>query len=178
MSLDITRHHFQSTLYEIPSDFDNKSTIEFVSTNKFVDEGNLTTYYNTPNVLEDKKLIDLKNHVYQFIEIFTKQIMNRKSFSIDGSWLQAYRESDFHSLHTHNLNLNDFSLIFYIQCTEESSSTVFFNLGYPYINSPSIEVKAEKSKFVIFPGGLPHSVPPNKDKERIVFSCNFKLSNE
>jgi hypothetical protein len=138
----------------------------------------LTTFFDVKNILENEKLINLKNHIYEYLEIFTKQIKGKKYFSITESWLQAYRKKDYHSLHVHKPNLNDYSLIFYIQCTKDSSKTIFYAPGHPYVTSPNIKISAEKSKIVFFPGGTPHEVSPNDDEQRIIFSCNFEIKDE
>ena len=38
-----------------------------------------------------------------------------------------------------------------------------------------IDVQAKQNRLVIFPGYIPHQVPPNKDEERIIFSANFEV---
>lgn len=175
MEIEIKRHNFVTTVYEIPSEFNSKSTIDFIKKFSFTDSEMLTTFFDSPEILKDERLVDLKNHVYKYITIFVEQIMKQKKFDVKGSWLQAYRKNDFHEMHIHNCKINDYSLIFYIQCTKDSSRTVFSTPGAPYVTAPTVPIEAEKSKFVIFPGSVPHYVTPNQDEERIVLSCNFSI---
>lgn len=175
-SLEIKRNIFEHVIYEFVTDFDNLSTLLFIQNNKVHnEEGMLTTFQTELNIIFNDNLKDLREHIERYIEVFTVNILKKKSYKILRSWLQAYRPMDVHGLHTHETTLKDYSLIFYIQCSDNSSKTVFYAPGYPYIESLEIQISPEKSKFVIFPGSTPHEVRPNKDDQRIIFSCNFQV---
>ena len=172
-SLEIKRNVFQTIVYEIETDFETSSTLNFVNTIKFNEDKMYTTYYIIEQILKEEGLKDLKHHIEKFIDIFTKNVLEKNTFKITESWIQAYRKNGHHLLHVHRLEKNCFSLIFYLQCTEKSSKTVFFSPGYPYTTRESIKISPKKSKFVIFPGYVPHEVELNEDDKRIIFSCNF-----
>ena len=176
-SLEIKRHVIEQIVYEIQTDFDNSSTLNFLSSFNLEETSMLTTYYTNTNILTDEKLIDLKNHISNYIEIFVKNIIKKEKYEVENSWLQAYRNGDAHGLHVHDgLGAHSYSLIFYVQCTEQSADTLFYSPGYPYIHSPTMRVTPNKSKLLIFHGSMPHEVEENKDNQRIIFSCNFKAS--
>jgi predicted adenine nucleotide alpha hydrolase (AANH) superfamily ATPase len=176
MSLEIKRNIFQHIIYEIETEFDNSSTLSFLTRSKYLKNNNmLTTYFSQQNILVEEELTELKNHVEKYIQIFTVNIINKKNYKILDSWLQAYRQMDSHGLHIHEKTLKSWSLIFYIQCSEESAKTTFYSVGYPYVDSLDISISPKNSKFVIFPGYIPHEVGANKDDKRIIFSCNFEV---
>jgi len=176
VTLEIKRNVFEHVVYEFATQFDNSSTLNFIkNTKKHDDEEMLTTFFSNSNIIFDEKLKDLRAHIEKYIAMFTVNVLSKKRYKILSSWLQAYRPMDVHGLHTHETTLKDYSLIFYIQCSDSSSKTVFYAPGYPYIESPEIQISPEKSKFVIFPGSTPHEVRPNKDDQRIIFSCNFQV---
>jgi len=177
MSLEVKRNIFQHIIYEIETEFNNLSTLSYLKNSKhFNNDIMLTTYFSSQqNILLEEELKELKNHVEKYINIFTANILNKKKYTILNSWLQAYRPLDSHGLHTHEKTLKSWSLIFYIQCSEESAKTIFYSPGYPYIESLEFGISPKNSKFVIFPGCLPHEVRTNKDDKRIIFSCNFEV---
>ena len=175
MSIEIKRNIFQTIVYEIETEFNNLSTLTFVNQTLFDEEKMFTTFHKTKQILNEEGFKDLKNHVMNFIDIFTKNVLQKQKFEITDSWIQAYKKNHHHSLHVHYLEKNYYSLIFYIQCTEESSKTIFFPPGFPYVQSDSIKIIPKKSKFVIFPGYVPHEVEHNQDDQRIIFSCNFSV---
>ena len=175
MNLEIKRNIFQTIIYEIETEFNNFSTLSFVNEIKPEEEIMFTTFNNNQQILNEANLKDLKGHVEQFLDIFTKNVLEKNTFKITESWIQTYRKNGHHLLHVHHLEKNSYSLIFYIECTEQSSKTVFFCPGFPYTYNDSIKIIPKKSKFVIFPGHVPHEVEYNQDDQRIIFSCNFSI---
>tara|TARA_R110002020_G_scaffold127950_3_gene286874 strand:- start:185 stop:724 length:540 start_codon:yes stop_codon:yes gene_type:complete len=175
MSLDIKQNIIQHIVYEFISEFDTASTVDFIKKYSFERNGMLTTFFDTTDILKKQELFDLNKQVNSVLEMFTQQVLKKQNFNITHSWLQAYSKKDSHNLHVHGSDHNDYSLILYIQCTENSASTTFFSPGHPYIESPEINIKPEKNKFVIFSGSMPHQVGPNNDDERIVLSLNFQV---
>jgi hypothetical protein len=134
-----------------------------------------STYDKTNNVLENKGFEKFKNFITNYIQAINLNFLNKKKFAIGNSWFQLYKKEQHHTFHTHGYTENQFSLIYYIKVTENSSKTVFQFPGYPYIeNQQRYKIKPKENKLIIFPAYIPHYVEPNKDKSRLIFSCNFK----
>ena len=173
--MQVKRNIFQTVIYEIETEFDNKSTLFFLNSKSFEKDKMLTTFFEKENVLENKNLIDLKDHILNILNIFTKDVIKKTYFNLHASWFQMYKINDYHDLHIHETEENCYSLIFYIQCREESAPTEFFMPGHPYVIGPHFSINPKKSKIVIFPGNVPHQVLLNKDEKRIILSGNFKV---
>lgn len=174
-TIDIKRSHFQNTVYEISSSFNSKKTIENLKKISFRKSINLSTYFDDLNILDNIDFLELKNHVNLYCDIFSTKVLNKKKYIIKSSWFQAYEKDDWHTVHTHGILEENYSLIFYLQIGENSSPTLFYNTGHPFVESPAITILPETSKFVFFQSCIPHEVPPNKDNERIIFSANFDI---
>lgn len=173
--IEVKRNVFQTIVYEINTQFNNQSTLNFLNKKTFEENSMLTTFYEDKNILDNEDLIELNNHILKTLDIFIKRILKKTSFYLEASWFQAYRVNDYHNLHIHGLEEDCYSFIFYIQCGENSAQTEFYIPGHPYIISPSFSIEAENSKIVIFPGNVPHEVHLNKDEKRIILSGNFKV---
>lgn len=93
-------------------------------------------------------------------------------------WCQKYTNNSRHPLHVHHENNTYVSFIWYINCTDKSSDTMFYNPGYPHCNYFEKAIKPEKNKIVFFDAFIPHEVLQNEDEARCVLSGNFKLINE
>jgi hypothetical protein len=174
-TIDIKRSHFQNTIYELSSYFDNVKTVENLKSLSFGKSMNLTTYFDDLNILDNTDFLELKNHVNQYCDIFSTKVLNKQKYIIKSSWFQAYEKDHWHGVHTHGILPENYSLIFYLQIGENSSPTIFYNTGHPFVEGPNITVFPETSKFVIFQSCIPHEVPPNKDNQRIIFSANFDV---
>lgn len=175
--LHITKRSFNINLYEFETVFNNEEVVSFISKEvSMVDKEMLTTFFEKQkNILENEKLKNFSNFITDHIDVFCKNVLHKNKFLITNSWLQAYKQNSWHSVHTHENNITSYSLIFYIQTSENSSNTLFYTPGFPYTPSQTLTIKAKQNKFIIFPGYIPHEVPPNKDNERIVFSANFEI---
>ena len=79
-------------------------------------------------------------------------------------------------LSPHILKIANF--IYYIDGTKNSSPTLFYNLGYPYVEISRHKVSPEKGKLVFFLGCLPHEVRNNGDTKRLIVSGNIAFNNE
>lgn len=120
-------------------------------------------------------LKDVENHLQQSINSFSKYI--NKEVHMFNVWVQKYNQYQYHDMHVHTPN-SDFSFIYYVDCTEDSGKTIFFNPGHPYVTTHKITVKPVKNRLVIFSALLPHYVEPNKDTKRLVVSGNLKYNNK
>ena len=99
--------------------------------------------------------------------------LNCKEYKIENIWIQKYDNNDFHDCHIHNSKL--FSFIIYIDCSENSSETLFYNVGYPYVSVKKYRVKPKTGRCVVFHGAIPHTALPNKDNKRLIVSGNIKF---
>jgi hypothetical protein len=84
-------------------------------------EEHYTTYYKD-SVLIFSELSSLK-------EKLTK-IFDELNLKIIHAWVQGYGEEDKHVLHTHGDAM--YSSILYLNCTKNSSETVFYHPLYPH----------------------------------------------
>lgn len=176
VKVPVKHKHFISSIYELQTHFDYSSELRHIENLKWINKDQLTTFMeDEKNILNKEIFKSLKYHICGYLETFTKDILKLNSFYLDDSWFQAYEKDSFHDMHIHGKGKNEYSLIFYLQVTDNSSSTKFANPGYPYIETDKYYVKPEKGKLVIFNSSIPHSVPPNKDEERIILSANFMV---
>jgi hypothetical protein len=153
---------------------DNKTLNIFkkINLNKFK---NLSTnYFNSkPGKLVTQKLISLLENTFSKV----LKEFNYKEIHLMNFWFQKYKENNFHDLHTHLGSGADLSFILYLDCTKNSSNTLFYFCGYPYTNnSQSLSIKPEKGVCLIFPSYLPHLVEANKDTTRYIVAGNLKIN--
>lgn len=99
--------------------------------------------------------------------------LNKTRYNLLHTWVQKYDNHDWHQVHVHNPT--DYSFIYFIDCTKDSSPTTFYTPGHPYVMEEPIHVVAKKGRCVIFKGGIPHEVRPNNDNVRKVVSGNIKF---
>lgn len=131
-------------------------------------EFNHNNYYNnTKNI----SCVELDNFFKEIAED-----LKLTSFKITKTWIQKYNKNHFHDCHTHDLV--NFSFIYYLDCTKNSSDTLFYNPLYPYYHFNEYRVKPEKGKCVVFSGAIPHAALPNKDDKRLILSGNLNFFNE
>lgn len=156
---------FYQTHFEVNTDF--KNFCENLTLEKFE---MYTTYY-----LDNKLLQEKFNQVYGDIVLnYINSLLNPKEILLKNVWYQSYKNSH-HTVHTHGNNKEDFSFVYYIDADENSSSIVFYNVGYPYVNLKHIKIKPEKGMFLLFPSYLPHEVEYNKEGIRKMISGNINI---
>ena len=103
-----------------------------------------------------------------------------KDYNIKEYWQQKYGKGDFHDLHCHSVDKPEFSFVYFINASSDSSPTKFFLPGYPYIKVENqgtlqhiIKIDAKIGRLIIFNSFIPHAVDPNKDDEREIISGNM-----
>ena len=157
-------HSFKITIMEYNVTY-NKKFYKYIKTyplDKYEFCNN--SYFNKSPSKEN-----LKKEVNKYI----KNIADDHKSTLADTWIQQYNKNQFHDMHTHGTG--DFlSFVWYIDCTKNSSKTIFHNQGYPYINTHQLEIQPKKGKLVLFEGTVPHYVLPNKDETRLVVSGNLK----
>ena len=133
-----------------------------------------TNYNSYENFNDDKCLAIINKYQEVFEEIRYRN--NYKHHDLKKYWLQKYNKDDFHDIHTHGTQDNEYSFIIYVDCTENSSDTFFYPLGYPHIsyrNFTPLRFKPKKGRILFFNSFLPHGVTPNKDESRLIISGNM-----
>ena len=171
--LKIQEYIFSTSFYEIYTHFNEEKIKEYVKKLNYQKLHNCkTTYYSKEKLILEDSLKEFIEHISKHIMIYVTQIKNKSDFSFLEYWFQIYNYEDNHEIHTHGL---DYSLIYYIQSSVDSGVTRFYNPGFPYIDKGSLDIKPENNKLVIFPSQLAHQALTNKDKEKIIFSANFKI---
>jgi hypothetical protein len=113
----------------------------------------------------------VKNQIDPLLQEIGKAL-NFAEYTFTKTWVQKYNKNHFHDCHIHSFT--DYSFIIYVECTEDSSETMFYNIGYPYVDTLRHRVKPKIGKCVVFHGMIPHSVLPNKDDERLIVSGNIQ----
>lgn len=158
----INDYSFVCIVKEYKINFDNNfyKFIKKFTLNKF--EYNNNSYFNKSN---DREILKKE------IEKYINPIAHEHSCKLEDVWIQKYNKLQFHDLHIHGQN--NYSFVWYIDCSDKSSRTIFHNPGYPYIETQRVEVYPSKGKFILFDGVVPHVVLPNKDNKRLVVSGNF-----
>lgn len=174
-NLIIDKRTFDISFYEMEIPFDNTSLLEVIKNTKMEQLQMLTSYQKDNNVLNKENMNDFKNHLFYFLDLFTKKILQLEKFEVCESWFQCYSKDAYHPLHIHGTNSNQWSLIYYIQVSENSSNTEICGPGHPYIDFPKKIVKPKANKLVIFPSCLPHEVLKNEDDKRIILSANLNI---
>tara|TARA_Y100001938_G_scaffold150791_1_gene243458 strand:+ start:1096 stop:1638 length:543 start_codon:yes stop_codon:yes gene_type:complete len=175
-NLVISKRSFDVSLYEMDLVYTNQDVEKYLNEIQMSQEESvLTTYYTNDNIILDSKLITFKDFIFGHVYVFCKNVLNKEKFDVRNSWFQTYKKENYHTVHVHNCNEYSYSLIFYVKASESSSNTRFYLPGFPYTPAKMIDVQAKQNRLVIFPGYIPHQVPPNKDEERIIFSANFEV---
>jgi hypothetical protein len=174
-NLIIDKRTFDISFYEMEIPFDNTSLLEVIKNTKMEQLQMLTSYEKDNNVLNKENMNDFKNHLFYFLDLFTKKILQLNSFEVTYSWIQCYSKDSYHPLHIHGTDPNQWSLIYYIQVSENSSNTEIYGPGHPYIDFPKKTIQPKTNKLVIFPSCLPHEVPKNEDDKRIILSANLNI---
>jgi len=92
-------------------------------------------------------------------------------------WAQKYEQGAYHPIHVHGTEKFHYSFVFYVDCTENSGSTNFYNVGYPYVNHYAFKIDPLKGCCVLFPGAMPHEAMPNNDDRRLIVSGNIVFTD-
>tara|TARA_S200002703_G_scaffold83918_1_gene72324 strand:+ start:381 stop:923 length:543 start_codon:yes stop_codon:yes gene_type:complete len=174
-NLIIDKRTFDISFYEMEIPFDNTSLIEVIKNTKMEQLQMLTTFEKDNQILQKEEMKDFKNHLFYFLDIFVKKALEKTKFNIINSWFQCYSKDSYHPLHIHGTDPNQWSLIYYIQVSENSSNTEIYGPGHPYIYFLKKIVKPKTNKLVIFPSCLPHEVLKNEDDKRIILSANLNI---
>ena len=157
--------------------FNSQETKEKIKKLPFKDfTKNLTTFYSNNKKLESDDFRDLRKHIDFYVMSFVKNILNKNNFTHRNSWFQAYKTNNYHSLHVHGLESFEFSYVFYVQTSDDSSEIKFYNPGYPYCYYQDYVFTPHENDLLIFNSYVSHEVLPNNDNERISLAGNIQVS--
>jgi|TARA_R100001460_G_scaffold4304_5_gene12300 hypothetical protein len=163
------RHTFSYYLIEeyieIKKDVLKKIKQVSLKKDKHNPEMNLNSYYEAMDNTDESIVFK------EFINKQLKDIFEKHNLKLKNCWVQKYLKNSYHSLHVHDSDEKSF--VWFIEGNEKSSPTVFYDVGFPYINTnQSISFKFIPGTLLIFPGFLPHEVRPNKNNNRLIVSGN------
>ena len=166
------KFEFKQTLFMKKIDIDQK-LIDEIENIKMVRYGTSKNNFNRLDEKTKEKAPFFFSYLKPFIDEICKEL-NKKEFLIRTFWFQDYSEdSDKIGMHVHQCgNVNEYSFVFYLKCTEASAPTLFYAPGHPYTTSEVYTLKPEEGLCVFFPGYLPHESLPNFDKVRFIMSGN------
>ena len=120
---------------------------------------NYTSYENNDDKLK------------QILKDELKDILNKYKLNIRYCWVQKYFKNNFHNVHTHNGN--ETSFIWFIDGNKDCSPVKFYDVGYPLVDTnKGITINFKPGILLLFPGFIPHEVPPNKSNNRLIVSGN------
>jgi hypothetical protein len=129
-----------------------------------------TSFYKTE---PDVRLINLTLQCTEPFFIDIGKRLKKTGMQISKMWIQRYEEKAYHPIHTHALDAHNYSFVFYIDCTDESACTMFYSVGYPYVDHTNFKLQPRKGRCVVFPGAMPHEAMPNNDNRRRIVSGNI-----
>jgi hypothetical protein len=155
------KHTFEYSIFEEYLNIDEKIL-------KNIKKHPLTKYdMNSNNFCnKDKKLLNM-------IKKKLENVLKKHKLNIIDCWIQLYLKNNYHSVHTHFSTQKDYSFVWFIEGDKTSSPVIFYEIGYPLLhNNKQIKFDFKPGTLLIFPGFIPHEVPPNKSNNRLIVSGN------
>jgi hypothetical protein len=128
-----------------------------------------TSFHHEP----DERLYNLTLACVDKFLIRVGKELKKSGMSVLRMWVQKYDRGAYHPIHVHATDKYNYSFVFYIDCTDDSAPTMFYNLGYPYVDHQAIKIKPVKGRCILFPGAMPHEAMPNNDDRRLIVSGNI-----
>ena len=155
------KHSFEYSVFEEQIDITSQILKKVQSYSLTKDETNNNNYLK-----KDKKLL-------QMVRKNLKDIFKKHKLNIIDCWVQLYLKNNYHSVHTHFATQKDYSFVWFIDGDKNSAPIIFYEIGYPLINSnKKIMFDFKPGTLLIFPGFMPHEVPLNKSNNRLIISGN------
>ena len=155
------KHSFEYSVFEEQIDITSQILKKVQSYSLTKDETNNNNYLK-----KDKKLL-------QMVRKNLKDIFKKHKLNIIDCWVQLYLKNNYHSVHTHFATQKDYSFVWFIDGDKNSAPIIFYEIGYPLINSnKKIMFNFKPGMLLIFPGFMPHEVPLNKSNNRLIISGN------
>ena len=129
-----------------------------------------TSFHHKP----DETLYRLTLACVDAFFISVGKMLGKTGMSVVKMWVQKYDRGGYHPVHVHATDKNSYSFVFYIDCTENSAATMFYNLGFPYVDHGAFRIAPKPGRCVLFPGAMPHEAMPNTDDRRLIVSGNIQ----
>jgi hypothetical protein len=170
--MDLNFVNFNIKICECKTDISNNLIGKLKKIKLKKDYNNHNNFYK---INEEDKLLynEFFNQLNPYFDKVVKGYGFNK-FKLLSYWQQKYNKKENHDLHCHSVDNQEFSFVYYLDCSEKSSFTTFFVPGYPYVNGNNkINIKPEIKKLVVFPSYIPHLVYPNQDNKRQIISGNI-----
>jgi hypothetical protein len=114
---------------------------------------------------------ETKEKVNEKIYFFLDKYFEKFNFTITNLWAQRYINGR-HSAHIHPQCAASF--IWYVKADENCSKILFYNPGWPYIDTHKFEIQPVTGTLLLFSAGIPHEVLENKNQIRNVIAGNLK----
>lgn len=128
-----------------------------------------TSFHHEP----DEELFRLTLACVDQFFISVGKTLRRNGMSVLKMWIQKYDRGAYHPIHVHATDKDSYSFVFYVDCTADSAPTMFYSLGYPYVDHGAFKISPVKGRCVLFPGAMPHEAMPNNDDRRLIVSGNL-----
>lgn len=128
-----------------------------------------TSFHHAP----DKELFRLTLACVDPFLIGVGKLLKKSGMSVLKMWVQGYGPGGYHPVHVHATDKDHYSFVFYVDCTDDSAPTMFYNLGFPYVDHEAFRMKPVRGRCVLFPGAMPHEAMPNNDDRRLIVSGNI-----
>jgi len=134
---------------------------------------NKSSFYTKEKIEEDDLKLLITNEIGSYFDKVSN-LLGYSKYTLIDSWIQKYDgKGNYHDCHIHDARLHSFVL--YVECSKNSSKTIFYNPCYPYVSISTLEINPEKGRCIFFNGAIPHTALPNFDKKRLIVSGNIKL---
>lgn len=128
-----------------------------------------TSYHHAP----DETLYRLTLACVDPFFIAVGRMLKKSGMQVLKMWVQRYEPGGYHPVHVHATDKDHYSFVFYVDCTEASAPTMFYNFGFPYVDHEAFKMRPVKGRCVLFPGAMPHEAMPNADDRRLIVSGNI-----
>lgn len=113
----------------------------------------------------------VKNRLYPYLEQALRPIFPK--IELASFWFQQYQTGDFHGTHDHRGGQTNYSSVYYLEMTPESSGTRLVTDWGQEINP-----KVSEGDILIIPSTVKHYSPINKSTQtKTVLAMNIQLDN-
>jgi len=130
--------------------------------------------FNEINFVSGKEMqtsFGTKNKIQECIQKYLQDYFAKHKLVLDNIWAQKYFNGR-HSAHVHH-NAHT-SFVWYVQAENDCSKIIFYNPGWPYVDTHRFEVQPYTGTLLLFNSSIPHEVLPNGNQTRNIIAGNLK----